>query len=252
MRTRPDQAMAFVGNSKQWREWVWLYLSNCIVTVVLQLGYILGLSTGLQGIACLALAMAMVSQAGFLNLIPALLTAWPMLCWRHRNWARLFAGIIFALLQIALLVDIVIFRLFQRHFDSLVWNVLTTKGAGDSVRVDPASIMMATVVVILFIGCSIGFALWVAPGLVRRRLRFGLVLILFALLVERTCFAVIDLRDNSTVQTVRDTLPLYQPLTIKHLAKRFGYKRPPGEIRVLGEGAKSLHLPQHPLGLQPD
>jgi uncharacterized protein len=249
MRTAPDQTMVFVGNSKHWREWAWLYLGNCIVTMVLQLGYVLGLSTGLQGIAGLAFAMAIVSQAGFLNLIPALLTAWPMLSWRHRTWARVFAGIMFALLQVALLVDIVIFRLFQRHFDSLVWNVLTTKGAGDSVRVDPASIMMATVIVIVFIGCSIGFALRVVPGLVRRRLRFGLAAILIALLVERTCFVVIDLRDNSTVQTVRDTLPLYQPLTIKHLAKRFGYKRPPGEIRVLPDSAKSLHLPQHPLGL---
>src|ERR1022692_2469620 len=249
MRPAPDQATVFVRNSKHWREWVWLYLSNCIVTMVLQLGYILGLSTGLHGIAGLAFAMAIVSQAGFLNLIHALLTAWPMLAWRHRTWARLFAGIMFALLQVALLVDIVIFRLFQRHFDSLVWNVLTTKGAGDSVRVDPASIMMATVIVIIFIGCSIGFALRVAPGLVRRRLRFGLATMLIALLVERTCLAVIDLRDNSTGQTVRDTLPLYQPLTIKHLAKRFGYKRPPGEIRILRDSAKSLHLPQHPLGL---
>jgi hypothetical protein len=80
--------------------------------------------------------------------------------------------------------------------------------------------------------------------------RFGLATILIALFLERTAFAVIDLRDNSTVQAVRDTLPLYQPLTIKHLAKRFGYKRPPGEIRVLPDSAKSLHLPQHPLGLQ--
>jgi membrane-anchored protein YejM (alkaline phosphatase superfamily) len=252
MHPAPGQATTTATNSKPWREWAWLYLSNCIFTVGLLLGYVLGLSTGLQGIACLFFAMAIVSQAGFLNLIPALLTAWPMLRWRHRTWARLFAGIMFALLQVALLVDIVIFRLFQRHFDSLVWNVLTTKGAGDSVRVDPASIVIATAIVFLFIGASLAFALWAAPGLVRRRLRFGLATILIALLAERTFFAVIDLRDNSTVQAVRDTLPLYQPLTIKHLARRLGYKRPPGEIRVLPDSAKSLHLPQHPLGLRAD
>jgi membrane-anchored protein YejM (alkaline phosphatase superfamily) len=237
---------------KPWREWAWRYLGNCIVTAVLLLGYVLGLSTGLQGIALIAFGTAIISQAGFLNLIPGLLTAWPLICWRRRNSARLFAGITFALLQVGLLVDIVIFRLFQRHFDSLVWNVLTTKGAGDSVRVDPASAMMATVIIIVFVGCSLGFALWVAPRLVQRRSRFGLAIILIALLVERTCFAVIDLRDNSTMQTVRDTLPLYQPVTIKHLAKKFGYKRPPGEIRIISDSAKSLHLPRHPLGLKPN
>jgi uncharacterized protein len=231
------------------REWAWIYLSNCIVTVVLQLGYVLGLSTGLQGIAGLAFALAMVSQAGLLNLIPALLTAWPMLGWRHRTWARLVAGFIFALLQVALLADIVIFRLFQRHFDGLVWNLLTTKGAGDSVRVDSASMVIAAAIVLVFIGASLTFAVWAAPKLAHWRLRFGLAVILIALIGERTFFATVDLWDNSTMQTVRDTLPLYQPLTIKHLARHFGYQRPPGEIRILPNSAKSLHLPQHPLGL---
>jgi hypothetical protein len=244
------RATTATTNPRPWREWAWLYLSNCIFTVALQLGYILGLSTGLHGFACLPFALAIISQAGFLNLVPALLTAWPLLRWRHRTWARLFAGFMFALLQVALLVDIVIFRLFQRHFDSLVWNVLTTKGAGDSVRVDPASVVTAAAIVFMLIGGNLAFALWVAPRLTRRRLRFGLATLLIALLVERTALAIIDLRDNSTVQAVRDTLPLYQPLTIKHLAKRFGYERPPGAIRILPDSAKSLHLPRHSLGLQ--
>lgn len=241
-------------NSKPWSEWAWIYLGNCLVTLVLQLGYVLGISTGLQGFACLAFALAMVSQAGFLNLIPAVLTAWPLLCWRNRTSARLVAGFIFALLQVAVLADLVIFRLFQRHFDSLVWNVLTTKGAGDSVRVDAASMMMAAVIIFFFIVASLAFAQWGSPRLVRRRWRWqwGLVIILIALLGERTFFAAVDLRDNTTMRAVRDTLPLYQPLTFKRLAKRLGYKRPPGEIRILPDSAKSLQLPKHPLGLSAD
>ncbi len=239
-------------NYKPRSEWAWIYLGNCLVTVVLQLGYILGIPTGLHGFACLAFALAVVSQAGFLNLIPAVLTAWPLLCWRNRTGARLIAGFIFALLQVALLADLVIFRLFQRHFDSLVWNVLTTKGAGDTVRVDPASMMIAAAVIAVFTGASLAFALWGSPKLVRRQWRWGLVMILVALLGERTFFAVVDLRDNTTLRIVRDTLPFYQPLTFKHLAKRLGYKRPAGEIRILPDSTKSLHLPQHPLGLSSD
>ncbi|HXI70313.1 MAG TPA: sulfatase-like hydrolase/transferase [Verrucomicrobiae bacterium] len=248
--TDPSHRLATPAiNSRPWREWAWIYLGNCLVTVVLQLGYVLGLSTGLHGFACLAFALAVVSQAGFLNLVPALLTAWPLLCWRNRTWARLVAGFIFALLQITVLADIVIFRLFQRHFDSLVWNLLTTKGAGDSVRVDPASMMMAALILFFFIAASLAFALWGSPKLVRRRWQFGVAIILIALLGERSFFAVVDLRDNTTMRAVRDTLPFYQPLTFKRLAKRFGYKRPAGEIRILPDSAKSLHLPQHPLGL---
>ncbi|MFZ0829063.1 MAG: sulfatase-like hydrolase/transferase [Verrucomicrobiia bacterium] len=238
------------NNPRPWREWAWLYLGNCILTVVLQLGYVLGISLELHGTARLAFAMAIVSQAGFLNLIPALLTVWPLLCWRHRTLARLFAGAVFALLQVALLVDIIIFRLFQRHFDNLVWTDLTTKGVGDSVRIDPASIVMATAIGFLFIGASMAFALWIVPRLAHRRFRFGLAAILLALLVERTTFATMDLWDNSVVQTVRHTLPWYQPLTIQKLAKKFGYTC--SEIYVPPNSLGLLQLPQHPLGLGPE
>jgi hypothetical protein len=217
--------------------------------MVLQLGYVLGISIELHGTARLAFVVAIVSQAGFLNLIPALLTAWPLLCWRRRTWARLFAGIIFALLQVALLSDIVVFRLFQRHFDSQVWSILTTKGAGDSMRVDSASVVIATAIVFMLIGAGMAFAWRVAPRLAHRRIRFGLATILIALLVERTAFATIDLWDDSAVLTVRDTLPLYQPLTIKPLARKFGYTC--SEIYVTPNSIGWLQLPQHPLGLRP-
>jgi membrane-anchored protein YejM (alkaline phosphatase superfamily) len=218
--------------------------------MVLQLGYVLGISIGLHGMARQAFAVAIVSQAGFLNLIPALLTAWPLLRWRHRTLARLFAGATFAFLQVALLADIVVFRLFRRHFDGEIWNLLTTKGAGDSMRVDPASIVMATAIVFMFIGASMAFALWVAPRLAHRRLRFGLATILIALLAERTAFATIDLSDDSAVPTVRHTLPLYQPLTIKCLARKFGYTC--SEIYVPPNSIGLLQLPWQPLGLRPE
>lgn len=247
-----ERTNAGAANPRPWREWAWLYLVNCAFTVVIELGYILGLSAGLHGAARLGFAMAVVSQAGVLNLIPALLTAWPMRRWPRRTSPRLFAGAMYALLQVSLLADIVIFRLFQRHFDSLVWNVLTTKGAGDSVRVDTASVLIAATVVLAVFGISMALALRVAPRLVVRRLRFGLVPLLVAALTERTTLATIDLWDNSTMQAVRDTLPLYQPLTIKGLARKFGYKRPPGEVRVLPVSSGSLDLPRHPLGFGPD
>jgi hypothetical protein len=210
----------------------------------------LGISTGLHGTARLAFVMAMVSQAGFLNLIPALLTAWPLLRWRHQTWARLCAGIVFALLQVALLSDIVVSRLFQRHFSGEVWDILTTQGAGDSMRVDPASVVVAAAIVFLLIGASMAFALWVAPRLAHRRLRLGLATLLIALLVERTAFAMIDLSDSSAVLAVRDTLPLYQPLTIKSLAGKFGYTC--SEAYVTPNSLGLLELPRHPLGLRPD
>lgn len=243
------RATNILTNPRPWREWVWLYLGNCIFTVVLQLGYVLGISVELHGTARLAFAMAMISQAGFLNLFPALLTAWPLLRWRHRTWARLFAGAVFSLLQVALLADIVVFRLFQRHFDSQVWNTLTTKGAGDSMRVDTASVVIAAAIVSILIGAVMVYAWRAVPKLAHRRMRFGLAVILIALLVERTAFAMIDLWDDTAVPTVSNTLPFYQPLTIKPLAKKFGYTC--DETGVTQNNNGWLQLPKRPLGLRP-
>ncbi len=237
-------------NPRPWREWAWLCLGNCLLTAVLQLGYVLGISFELHGSARLAFAMAVVSQAGMLNLFPALLTFWPLLRWRHRTLARILGGAMFALLQVALLADITVFRLFQRHFDSQVWDVLTTKGAGDSMQVDLFSVWVAGAVVILFIGFILGFALWVAPRMVVWRTRSGLAMLFIALIFERSAFAAIDLWDNTAVPVVRDTLPLYQPLTIKPVVKKLGYVD--SEVYVTPNSVGLLQLPLHPLGLQSD
>src|SRR6516165_2194059 len=96
------KAATRAANDILWRQWTWLYLGSCAFTLALQLGYVVGLTTEIHGISWLAFVMAMASQAAFLNLIPALLTAWPWLRWRHRTWARIIAGALFALLQVAL------------------------------------------------------------------------------------------------------------------------------------------------------
>jgi membrane-anchored protein YejM (alkaline phosphatase superfamily) len=252
MHNPRERMTAGVLNPHPWREWAWLYVVNCAFTLIIQSGYVLGLSTGLTGPARFGFAMAYVSQAGFLNLFPALLTAWPLRHWRQKTFARLFAGALYAVLQVSVLADIVIFRLFQRHFDSLIWNVLTTKGAGDSVRVNAVSVLTAAAAVLAVIGISMALALRVARGLVVCRLRLALMPLLIALLTERATLAMIDLWDNSAMQTVRDTLPLYEPLRIQGLAKSFGYKRPPGEVRVLPLSSGSLDIPKHPLGFGPE
>jgi len=235
-------------SQRLWREWSWLFLANCVLTTVLQLGYILGISFELHGTARIAFVMAIVSQAGCLNVIPALLTIWPVLCWRSRIAARLFAGVVFAVLQTALLADIVTFRLFQRHFNGEVWNLLTTTGVGDSMRVDIFSVLTAGFILLLVIGVILAIAFWIAPRLAVWRPRLGLVMLFTVLLVERSTIATIDLWDNSVVPFVSGTLPLYMPLTIKSVAKKFGYVD--SEVFVMPNSVGLLQVPLHPLGLQ--
>ncbi len=242
---------AFLGVAlPAWRELAFVFLVNGAISLCLELGCVLGVPTGIQGGSIYALPAAIISQAAFLNLGPGLLAvAW--LLWRKKN--GLVTGLLFGLLQVALLADVGIFRLFRRHFDGLIWNVLTTPGAADSVRPGTATVLtMATAVV-----GTLGVCCWVAAVLGPRLasctwagkpLRAGFMLILACVLVERVTFAAVGLYGAAPGGCLREALPFYQPLTIKTLARKLGFKGHPAAARVLPDARGSMNLPRKPLG----
>lgn len=232
------------------RDCVWLYLGNTGLTVLLQAGYIVGVSFGLHGMAATGFALAIISQAALLNFIPAVISAWPLLDWRRRVWARIFAGVVYGLFQLALVIDIVTYRLFQRHFDGQVWEVLNTRGAGDSMHVDALSVGLATGVAVLLIAGNLGLAVGVVPRLVIWRPRAGFWMLLLAVLGERVALATVDLSDPTLLPAIQSTLPLYMPLSIRGVARHFGYTE--SEPYVMPNSTGELVVPANPLGLKPD
>ena len=83
-----------------WREIGVVFLVNTGITLLLELGCVLGVPTGMYGISAYALPAAMVSQAAFLNLVPGIVVA-AWFLWRRRT--GLIAGLVFGLFQVALL-----------------------------------------------------------------------------------------------------------------------------------------------------
>ncbi len=235
---------------RDWRELGLIFLVNTGITVLLELCCVLGVPTGLYGVSTYALPAAIVSQAAFLNLIPGLVVA-AWFLWRRR--AGLMAGLVFGLFQVALLADMAIFRVFRRHFDGLIWNLLTTPGASDSVRPGLGTILTTAVV----LAAMLGFGFWVATVLAprlasrswgRRCLKLGFLLILVCAVLERATFAVVGLYDAAPGGCLRETLPFYQPLTIKTLARKFGLKAHPVPALVLSGAHGSVDVPKTPLG----
>ena len=130
-----------------WRELGFIFLLNTGISACLELGCVLGVATGIEGPAVWVLPAAIISQAGFLNLVPGL-AALGWLLWRRKN--GLVTSLLFALLQVALLADVGIFRLFRQHFGPLIWTTLTTPGASDSIR--PGATTLLTVAAVLLAG----------------------------------------------------------------------------------------------------
>lgn len=209
----------------------------------------------LSGALAGAFLAACISQAAFLNLLPLLAA----LClYRVRPPPRrLLWGMVFGLSQVVLFFDVIIFRLFGRHFDGMVWSVITAPGAGDVLRPGTATALTIAAVVSAVVGGSLVVALWVVPQLVAkssgsRALQKALVIILLLAFAERVVFAIAGLKDFAIVESVRTALPFYQPFTVKKLARKLGYSvdyrvefQAPGTEK---EGYQYLKLPRSPLG----
>ena len=244
---RPEKPPKYTPRTARRRDCVWLYLGNIGFTILLETGYIAGVSFGLHGVAIAGFALAVISQAALLNLVPAVISAWPLLDWRRRIWARIIAGAVYGLFQLALVADIVVYRLFQRHFDGQVWEVLNTRGASDSMHVDAVSVGLAAGVAGLLLVGNLVYATIIVPRLVIWRPRAGVWMLLITVLAERTALATLDLSDQSVLPTIQNTLPLYRPLTMRGIARHFGYTE--GEAYVMPNSRGEMVIPVNPLGL---
>jgi hypothetical protein len=222
---------------------------NGLFSVFLSFGYIINAPSGLYGIAYWSLPMAVISQAFFLNLIPAVIS---LGLYRFIKWrlpARIVAGGMYCLLQIFVVADLVIFRLFQRHFDGMIWSVITAEGAGDSIRLGVSNDLVICGLVLLLVAIGGSFSLWLAPRLStqRQRLSFVFGCVLVAVVWERSVYAITDLKDHTLIYWVQERLPYYQPLTIKRLCGRLGIKIAT-PVALPQPNSGSLRFPKTPIG----
>lgn len=232
---------------ERWREWLGLFLLNGAFSLLISLGFILGVSSGLYGMALYSLPMATISQAFFLNLAPLILSGCLFFPIKNRFWARLSAGFIYFLLQFALVADVIVFRLFHRHFDGVIWDTITAPGIGDSIHVGWQSHVVAALLVLALGGAVGAMSLRLAPALAKRRLTYIFIPVLVCVLWERAVYAIGDLNDHLITYWVQEQLPLYRPLTIRKICARLGVKFNPFAAVTQPDTSSSLIFPRHPI-----
>ncbi len=158
------------------------------------------------------------------------------------------------LLHAATVVDATLYRIFRYHFNGMVWNVLVTPGAWDSVDLGAATVATFLVLVLLLAVAEAALArrclARVEAGRPALPLRGRWILLALGLCVaaDKGLFAWADLFNRTEVTRFVKLYPLYQPLTVKRLAQRaFGFRvnREEGLTRV-GRSA-TLRYPLHPL-----
>jgi membrane-anchored protein YejM (alkaline phosphatase superfamily) len=232
--------------------------------VVLALCWNYVASSPSEGPLAMLFSLAVLVTYGALYLAPAgLLTA--VACGiahlgRHgeaRGWRlhlpRLTAVFTTAITTVLLLLDRRIHELFGFHLNGFVWNLITTPGglesleSSDSARISAALRIFG--LVLLQIGLLVLALRWQRGRKVRMRpLGLGLALVWLGVMIAQTlAYAFSQLHGFRPVVVAATGFPGYLPLTIRHLAQRWGFAPAGGGDIELGGPALALDYPLAPI-----
>ena len=202
----------------------YFYVFNVLQLLVIGHGYLSHVPTGTSTWGWLATLLAFVANFALLALVPALLSLIALIS--RRLWVMLTAAIIlFGLFNVFIYADFVIYQLWLFHFNSFVWNLITTPGSGDVTVAGKSTVLYTVGTVTLIFSTEIIFAAFLLPWLrrlplaSRLRSRRGFVIacstVLALIFLNIAVYDIADLRDDVEILRVKQLFPLYQAVTMK-------------------------------------
>ncbi len=246
------------NDSRTWafhiEAFTYLYAFNVLLLMAVGRGYLASLrgNTSLAGWA--AALLASLADFAMLALAPALLSL-PIVLLRRRWLTLTILPLLYGFLNVFIYADSIIYVLWRFHFNGMVWNLLTTPGAGDTVTAGQGTVAYTIVAVLAIFASEYVFAWWAFPRLrdagkrfrSKRALAVSWTIVALLIVADKTTYCISDLRDNTEVTRLRNVLPLYQPVTFKRFASRvFGVSTmPKRQLRIRTGG--SLDYPKAPI-----
>ena len=167
--------------------------------------------------------------------------------------SHILLPLFFFTVNLLLLFDILLFKVWKFHINAMVINILTSPASWDSLYVSTFSIMIA----LLCIVALIIFEYWLYRYTQNKKALFkgktiGLLFLL--ILVEKLSYGFADVYNRQEILTSAAPIPLYQPLTfIKFVEKHLGIHAVPktGSKNTIQKNA-TVHYPLSPLKLKAD
>ena len=149
-----------------------------------------------------------------------------------KHFILYLSALFFTLIDIGLIVDFFIYKLFHFHINAMVLNILTSPDAMDSIQTGIAPVLLF----ILLIASIIWFQYYAIQKLhkldtpfktdLNRRLNKMILLpLVLIILIEKVSFGFATLFSKNEFISTFKVIPLYQPLTFNRIAARhFGFK----------------------------
>lgn len=235
----------------------WFLLFNVFLSVCLGYAYI-AFMPGIEGpLSFLFVHGALVSNTAMVYLAMFIVSAAFSLILRNTS---LLLGLMVAavtFLHMLTILDIIIFRIFRYHINSMVLTLVFTEGARDSLHIGAGTVLTYAA----GIGGILGLEIWLARVSVRylacrpftkRVVGVCLALALFFIVADKAAYAVADLYNVRDVTRYNRLFPLYQRATVKHFArKHLGIRTDPDDTLAVRHRTGTLVYPREPLVRNP-
>ena len=239
----------------------YLYAFNVLLLAAVGRSYLASIPAGTSPLGWAVTVLAYTANFAMLALVPGILSL-PALLVRRRWLTLTLAPLLFGLLNVFIYADSIIYVLWRFHFNGMVWNLLTTSGAGDTVTAGKGTVLYTAAAILVIFGLEFGFAWGALPRLyacefaAHRRDRRGLIvfcsMVVLLIALDKASYDAGDLADDMEVTRLRGVLPAYQTVTMKRFARRvFGLNVSP-KTRLTVKAGGALDYPKAPIRFRPD
>ncbi len=142
--------------------------------------------------------------------------------------------LVFALLQILIFTDRIIFAMYDFHLNGFVWNIVFTTGGLESLGADKetklifflmtAGFVLLQIILLVVSRFLAGKPSLSSPVVLRRTLISAVVIFLISLVFQGLAYGISSFKGYVPVLAASKAFPLYQPVTFRGLAKSLGFK----------------------------
>ena len=203
------------------------YKANLLLTVVIYLLF-LQYNDNYQALDFFLAFLGAISSAA---IIYALLYIFLFIFKFTGRFGLYLSALIFVLVNMALLVDFFIYKLFKFHINGMVVDILTSPDAMDSIQAGIAPVVAFAVLIIAFLIFEYYLIKKIinTDNTIKLRLNSKLnkiVILPLVLIVlsEKVAYGFSSLFSNTAILSKFKVIPLYQPLTFNRLAaKHFNF-----------------------------
>jgi len=222
------------------------FKANLLVAIILYLLF-LGFNQDYTALTLLLTTMGAISTAATIILIVYILT-YPLAY--MKSFGLYILSSIFLLVDLSIIIDYFIHRIYHFHINAMVLNIITSPAAMDSIQLGLDSYLMFFSIIAVMIAFQLLTLRWIkridndSKRNTNHLLNKIIILPLFLIIViEKISFGFADVYAKGEILSKFAVVPLYQPLTFTVAASKYLDIKSPDVASTVTTNAQELNYP---------